>query len=32
MAYVKTELEKRGFTVDTAAIESAVRDMTKSGT
>lgn len=30
--YVKTELEKRGFTVDTAAIESAVRDMTKSGT
>ena len=27
--YVKAELEKRGFTVDTAAIEAAVRMFTK---
>ena len=28
LAYVKNELELRGFTVDTAAIESAVRELT----
>lgn len=28
MAYVKAELERRGFTVDVATIEAAVRDMT----
>lgn len=28
LAYVEAELEKRGFTVDTAAIEAAVRAIT----
>lgn len=28
LAYVKNELELRGFTVDTAAIEAAVRELT----
>lgn len=28
LAYVKTQLEARGFTVDAAAIEAAVRDLT----
>ena len=28
LAYVKAEMEKRGFTVDVAAIESAVRNGT----
>lgn len=29
LAYVKAELEKRGLTVDVAAIEAAVRELTK---
>lgn len=31
MQYVKDELELRGFTVDVAAIEAAVRELTARG-
>lgn len=31
LAYVQRELEARGFDVDTAAIEAAVRELTASG-
>jgi hypothetical protein len=31
LQYVKDELELRGYTVDTAAIEAAVRELTTGG-
>jgi hypothetical protein len=31
LQYVKDELELRGYTVDTAAIEAAVRELTAGG-